>query len=182
MTTSSVQYNINTFGEVPTFRPTMEEFSNFSEYVRSIEPQCSCGLAKIIPPEEWNKDFNYDDLELTIPAPITQYATGTKSGIYELVLVENESMSLSEFREAALKEKIPKSSKYDYDSLERTFWKNIRFNPPMYGADMSGSLFKPDVKYWNVAKLDSILKCIGTQLAGINKPYLYFGMWKAMFA
>ncbi len=46
---------------------------------------------------------------------------------------------------------------------------------------MSGSLFKPDIKYWNVAKLDTILKCLDTQLAGITKPYLYFGMWKAMF-
>ncbi len=70
---NTVQYDINGMGQVPTFRPTIEEFSNFSRYVQSIEPLCSCGLAKIIPPEEWNKDFNYDDLDITIPAPITQY-------------------------------------------------------------------------------------------------------------
>lgn len=29
----------------------------------------------------------------------------------------------------------------NYEDLERTYWKNITFNPAIYGADISGSLY-----------------------------------------
>jgi len=39
---------------VPVFRPTWEEFKNFSEYVESIEEKCKkFGLCKIVPPPEF---------------------------------------------------------------------------------------------------------------------------------
>lgn len=31
----------------------------------------------------------------------------------------------------------------DSDELERKFWKNLTFNPPLYGADVSGTLYDP---------------------------------------
>lgn len=31
----------------------------------------------------------------------------------------------------------------DFDQLERKFWKNLTFNPPLYGADVSGTLYDP---------------------------------------
>ncbi|ORX54139.1 JmjC-domain-containing protein [Hesseltinella vesiculosa] len=65
--------------------------------------------------------------------------------------------------------------------LERIYWRNLTFNPPMYGADMCGSLFDDSVKAWNVAKLPNLLNQIGVSLPGVNTPYLYFGMWKATF-
>lgn len=167
--------------EAPVFTPTMEEFHDFSKYVQSIEPLCKCGIARIIPPKEWNENFTYDNIDLVIPTPIKQFVSGQK-GVYQLLLMEAPQITVTEFEELALKEKIPKSSKYDYDSVERTFWKNLRFNPPMYGADMSGSFFGEDVKYWNLNHLDSMLKVMADDMPGITTPYLYFGMWKAMFA
>jgi len=38
---------------VPVFRPTEAEFADFAAYVTAIEPFCSAGLAKIIPPPGW---------------------------------------------------------------------------------------------------------------------------------
>lgn len=36
------------------------------------------------------------------------------------------------------------SPKYaDFDELERKFWKDLTFNPPLYGADVSGTLYDP---------------------------------------
>lgn len=32
----------------------------------------------------------------------------------------------------------------DLESLERKFWKNVTLNPPLYGADVPGSLFDAD--------------------------------------
>lgn len=31
----------------------------------------------------------------------------------------------------------------DFDELERKYWKNLTFNPPLYGADVSGTLYDP---------------------------------------
>lgn len=67
--------------------------------------------------------------------------------------------------------------------LERNYWRNISFTPPMYGADLPGSLWsEAGPRTWNLEHLDNILQRIGKKLPGVNTPYLYFGMWKATFA
>ncbi|KAG0169293.1 hypothetical protein DFQ28_003740 [Apophysomyces sp. BC1034] len=76
------------------------------------------------------------------------------------------------------------NEKYTVDyckELERVYWRNLTFSPPMYGADMAGTLFDGSVDSWNVSKLDNILNQLGVVLPGVNAPYLYFGMWKATF-
>lgn len=57
---------------------------------------------------------------------------------------------------------------------------------PVYGADVSHSLFEPDVAgAWNLNRLESILNeatvARNVSLAGVNTSYLYFGMWKTTF-
>ncbi|KAG8972313.1 hypothetical protein FRC05_010155 [Tulasnella sp. 425] len=69
--------------------------------------------------------------------------------------------------------------------LERLFWRTCGLGtPPLYGADMAGSLFTDDTKEWNVANLPSFLSrlCKNKAIPGVNTPYLYFGMWRATFA
>ncbi|KAB5590048.1 jumonji family transcription factor [Ceratobasidium theobromae] len=71
-------------------------------------------------------------------------------------------------------------------ALERHYWRNCGFGKdPMYGADMQGTLFDPDMKTWNVACLPNLLERLlptGNKIPGVNTPYLYFGMWRATFA
>ena len=71
------------------------------------------------------------------------------------------------------------------ENMERQYWKNIMFNQPIYGADIPGTITDKDVKHWNIAHLGTILDLLETdikvKLLGVNTPYLYFGMWKAMF-
>jgi len=55
--------------------------------------------------------------------------------------------------------KPPNSS--DYDELERQYWKNITYNNPIYGADVSGSITDESQESWNISKLGSILDCLG---------------------
>jgi len=171
----------------PVFQPSYEEFKDFSKYLKSIEPEWkSSGICKIIPPKEWKEKipFNLDKVDkLIIPSPITQYVTGNK-GVYQLMLVENKEMSVKEYREKAEKEKIPRSAKYkdEEEEIDRIFWKNVRFNPAIYGADMPGSLQPSNLTVWNMNHLDSLLKLMNKKMPGITEPYLYFGMWKAMFA
>ncbi|RKP25392.1 JmjC domain, hydroxylase-domain-containing protein, partial [Syncephalis pseudoplumigaleata] len=66
--------------------------------------------------------------------------------------------------------------------LERDYWRNLTYNPPLYGADIPGSLFSDSVENWNVAHLKNLLDDLPVSLPGVNSPYLYFGMWKSTFA
>lgn len=41
--------------------------------------------------------------------------------------------------------------------LERAFWRQLPYRPPVYGADVEGSLFDPGVP-WSIANMDTILR------------------------
>lgn len=68
------------------------------------------------------------------------------------------------------------------DELERNYWKTLTYAPPLYGADMPGTLFDERTTSWNLGKLDNILDVLGSKIPGVNTAYLYLGMWKATFA
>ena len=96
-------------------------------------------------------------------------------------------------REAAAKvdEEAFKDFNYELDEdysperceeLERAYWKTLTYAPPLYGADMPGSLFDDRTTAWNLGKLENILDVLGTKIPGVNTAYLYLGMWKATFA
>lgn len=69
--------------------------------------------------------------------------------------------------------------------IESEYWRSLNFGkPPMYGADLKGTLFDDRTKDWNVGKLDNVLTRLRLKrkLPGVNTPYLYWGMWRATFA
>lgn len=68
------------------------------------------------------------------------------------------------------------------EELERAYWKTLTYAPPLYGADMMGTLFDDRTDIWNLNKLPNLLDVLGTKIPGVNTAYLYFGMWKATFA
>ncbi|XP_076000834.1 lysine-specific demethylase 4A-like isoform X2 [Genypterus blacodes] len=173
---------------IMTFYPTVEEFKNFSRYMAYIESQGAhkAGLAKIVPPKEWKPRSSYDDIDdLVIPAPIQQVVTG-QSGLFTQYNIQKKSMTVREFRKIANSDKFCSPHYGDFEELERKYWKNVTFNPPIYGADVNGSLYDPEVKEWNICHLDTILDTVehesGITIEGVNTPYLYFGMWKTTFA
>ncbi|XP_056247654.1 lysine-specific demethylase 4A isoform X3 [Seriola aureovittata] len=173
---------------IMTFYPTAEEFKNFSRYIAYMESQGAhkAGLAKIVPPKEWKPRGSYDDIDdLVIPAPIQQVVTG-QSGLFTQYNIQKKSMTVKEFRKIANSDKFCSPHYDDFEELERKYWKNVTFNPPIYGADVNGTLYDPEVKEWNICHLDTILDTVeresGITIEGVNTPYLYFGMWKTTFA
>ncbi|RYO91410.1 hypothetical protein DL763_005013 [Monosporascus cannonballus] len=68
------------------------------------------------------------------------------------------------------------------EELERTYWKTLTYAPPLYGADLPGTLFGESTETWNLNKLPNLLDVLGTKVPGVNTAYLYLGMWKATFA
>lgn len=175
---------------IQVFRPTYEEFKNFTQYVEYMESQGAhkAGLAKVIPPPEWiprKRGYNLEELDLSIPAPICQVVTG-KQGLYQQINIQKKSMTVQEYSKLANSERYATPRHFDYEDLERKYWKNITYVAPIYGADVSGSLTDPDVKEWNINHLGTILdyvnKDYGISIDGVNTAYLYFGMWKTTFA
>ncbi|XP_059840010.1 lysine-specific demethylase 4A-like [Hypanus sabinus] len=178
----------NPNSRIMTFYPTMEEFQNFSRYIAYIETQGAhrAGLAKVVPPKEWKPCRSYDDIDdLVIPSPIQQVVTG-QSGLFTQYNIQKKPITVREFRKIANSDKYCTPRYTDFDDLERKYWKNLTFNPPIYGADVNGTLYDEDVIEWNIGHLNTILDVVekesGITIEGVNTPYLYFGMWKTTFA
>ncbi|XP_028332727.1 lysine-specific demethylase 4A-like [Gouania willdenowi] len=172
---------------IMTFYPTYEEFSNFSRYIAYIESQGAhkAGLAKIVPPKEWKPRGSYDNIDdLVIPTPLKQVVSGN-AGVFSQYIKRKKAMTVREFRKMAnsVKYRPPKHS--DFEELERKYWSNVNKNCPIYGADVNGSLFEPNVKEFNIGNLGTILDTLeqdsGINIEGVNTPYLYFGSWKTTF-
>ncbi|XP_048518918.1 uncharacterized protein LOC109537663 [Dendroctonus ponderosae] len=176
--------------KIMVFRPTWEEFKNFAKYVEYMESMGAhkAGLAKVIPPPEWvprKSGYDVQDLNLTIPAPICQVVTG-KQGLYQQINIQKKPMSVRQYQELANSERYATPRHFDYEDLERKYWKNITYVAPIYGADVSGSITDNDVNEWNINRLGTILDFVnedyGISIEGVNTAYLYFGMWKTTFA
>ncbi|XP_033109242.1 lysine-specific demethylase 4C-like [Anneissia japonica] len=173
--------------EIMVFHPTLEEMEDFSKYVKYMESQGAhkAGIAKIIPPPEFVARSNYDDLDLTIPAPIQQEVTG-QQGLYTQYNIQKKPIHLRDYKRMAESSKYTTPIHEDYEDLERKYWKNVSFNPPIYGADISGSIYDKDRGIWNINNLNTVLDIIedaqGVKIEGVNTAYLYFGMWKTTFA
>ncbi|XP_067626363.1 uncharacterized protein [Eurosta solidaginis] len=176
---------------IMVFRPTWDEFKHFPKYVAYMESQGAhkAGLAKVVPPPEWiPRRSGYEDLDalnITIPAPICQVVTG-KQGLYQQINIQKKPLTVKQFSELAATERYQTPKHFDYEDLERKYWKNITYVAPIYGADVSGSITDPDQDSWNINRLGTILDYVnedyGIQIDGVNTAYLYFGMWKTTFA
>uniref|UniRef100_A0A668A8K8 [histone H3]-trimethyl-L-lysine(9) demethylase n=1 Tax=Myripristis murdjan TaxID=586833 RepID=A0A668A8K8_9TELE len=186
MTTDTAAQTVGS--RIMTFNPSKEEFKDFSRYIAYMESQGAhkAGMAKVIPPKDWKPRRTYDDIDdLVIPAPIQQVVTG-QSGLFTQYNIQKKPMTVREFRKTSNMDKFCNPRYVDFEELERKFWKNLTFNPPLYGADVSGTLYDPDVTEWNIGRLNTILDTVenesGIKIKGVNTPYLYFGMWKSTFA
>ncbi|XP_063092372.1 lysine-specific demethylase 4A isoform X2 [Cavia porcellus] len=185
---ASESETLNPSARIMTFYPTMDEFRNFSRYIAYIESQGAhrAGLAKVVPPKEWKPRTSYDDIDdLVIPAPIQQLVTG-QSGLFTQYNIQKKAMTVREFRKIANSDKYCTPRYSEFEELERKYWKNLTFNPPIYGADVNGTLYEKHVDEWNIGRLKTILDLVekesGITIEGVNTPYLYFGMWKTSFA
>ncbi|XP_047146045.2 lysine-specific demethylase 4A isoform X1 [Hydra vulgaris] len=178
----------NENSKIMVFRPTFEEFKDFPKYISYMESKGAHhgGIAKVIPPKEWRptQKYNMNHIgKIVIKTPVSQTITG-QQGVFQLFNISKKSITVKDFKELAesTKYKTPNSKPED---LERDFWKNLTFNPPIYGADVPGTIYDKDCEYWNINKLGTILDILNAsskiKIKGVNTAYLYFGMWKTTF-
>lgn len=179
--------NMGESTKIQVFRPELHEMQDFSKYIEFIESTGAHhgGLAKIIPPLGWTpRKAGYENIDIIIKSPIQQVVTGAQ-GVYQQYNIQKRSMAFNDFRDMAYSNKYSTPEYFDYEDLERKYWKNLTYNPPIYGADVSGSLTDVDCKEFNIRNLNSILDMVndeyGVKIMGVNTPYLYFGMYKSTF-
>jgi len=184
--------------EPMTFRPTMEEFKNLNKYVSYME---SCGahlagIAKIVPPAEWQPNggpkedwYNPANMDFTIQTPLQQTMKPSKThGAFENTSKKLAEMTIPQFVNLATDSRHVTPPHESYEELEKLYWsydndKFDRTDDPVYGADVPQTLTRDDMDVWNISRLESLLtENFNFDLAGVNTPYLYFGMWKATFS
>lgn len=143
---------------------------------------------QVIPPPEWiprKQGYDLKNINVTIRTPISQVVSGMQ-GLYQQLNIQKRSMTVQEFYDKTRQERHATPKHFDYEDLEKKFWKNVTYVAPIYGADVPGSITDPDVKVWNINSLGTILDYVNTDynisIAGVNTAYLYFGMWKTTFA
>jgi jumonji domain-containing protein 2 len=92
MPVSSMKARLTAPIDIPkamVFKPTMEEFKDFSGYIRHIESAGGhhAGICKIIPPDEWiprKEGYNVDSFKFDIETPIKQqFSQIGRSGAYQ---------------------------------------------------------------------------------------------------
>ncbi|XP_055531685.1 probable lysine-specific demethylase 4A [Wyeomyia smithii] len=175
---------------IMVFRPTWEEFQDFPGYINYMESKGAhkAGLVKVIPPAEWiprKQGYDLRNINVTIKTPISQVVSGMQ-GLYQQLNIQKRSMTVQEFYGKTRQERHATPKHFDYEDLEKKFWKNVTYVAPIYGADVPGSLTDSDVKVWNINRLGTILDYVNADynisIAGVNTAYLYFGMWKTTFA
>lgn len=197
---------MSTSNEILVFRPTYEEFQHFARYVTSIQPYVTAGICKVIPPAQWwavmESEIKSEVVDsMIIESPARQNVFGAK-GVYKVLNVTEKNRTVKSFREFA-QQKQPYDLlglSYIHDNnnssnnsghnatteeVARKFWKNITYDAPIYGGDMPGSFMKDKakIKQWNLNNLGTLLDLpFVPKILGMNTPYLYFGMWKALFA
>ncbi|CAI2368030.1 unnamed protein product [Moneuplotes crassus] len=158
---------------MPVFRPTKKEFKNFSSCIEKY--------VKLAGNSGWKpRKEGYENLDLTVQHPIEQNVWGS-NGVYELLYMLRESRSLDKYRKLVSKTEHS-ATKKTHAEIEKLFWKTLKLNAPLYGADIEGSLMDKGTP-WNLAELDTCLKdgLDTLQLSGVNNPYIYIGGWKTMF-
>ncbi|EFB26892.1 hypothetical protein PANDA_015307, partial [Ailuropoda melanoleuca] len=173
---------------VMTFHPTTEEFKDFNRYITYMESRGAhrAGLAKVIPPRGWKARQTYDDIsDILIAAPLQQVVSG-QAGVFTQYHKKKKATTVGEYCQLANSGKYRTPPHSDFEDLERKYWKTRLYDSPIYGADISGSLFDKNTKEWNLGHLGTIQDLLehecGVVIEGVNTPYLYFGMWKTTFA
>ena len=72
-----------------------------------------------------------------------------------------------------------RAGRSDIKEMERSFWKSVTINPPLYGADTPISLFKQNCNGWGLSDIGDLLKEKNVpDIPGVTTPMTYFGMWK----
>lgn len=164
--------------QIPTLYPTMCEMEDLVSYVLKIEDSGAhrWGIVKVVPPAGWSARPNDQDYrgiaDITINSCLMQsFEDANNSGFHYVCAKKKKKTTNANDWMDQIKEK-------ELSPVE--YWRQVRNHElkPLYGADVVGTLFDPDVSHWNLSCLRSILLNTygqGPSTEGVLSPSLYFG-------
>ena len=89
-----------------------------------------------------------EKLNVTIASPISQVVCKAKGGVpgfYQQLNITKKSMSVKAFSDLSNTEKFATPEHKDFEELEKLYWDTVNgTNPPIYGADVCGSITDND--------------------------------------
>ncbi|KAK9470222.1 DNA damage-responsive transcriptional repressor RPH1 [Dipodascopsis tothii] len=89
-------------GNIPVFKPTMQQFKSFPEYIKSIDSYgMKSGIVKVIPPTEWLCSLPPMDQKvrnLKIQRPIEQHISGSGGVFYQANIEKSRTYNLQQWR------------------------------------------------------------------------------------
>lgn len=121
----------------------MEEFIDFSKYIRQIESQGAHlgGICKVIPPVGWfhrEYDLSGELGDMMIKTPIRQCVNG-KGGAYNVTMFTKKDRTVREFYQYC--EEKNSFHNESWRARERQFWRCMGLtsgnNDPLYGTLLS---------------------------------------------
>ena len=100
-----------------------------------------------------------------IENPLKQVFSQTDhKDVYKTQSVQQTKISVQEYYKMAHSTQFETPRHADFDDLERKYWKQVKYVPPIYGCDVSDALSDPELEIWNIPKLDSVLKYVAEDL------------------
>merc|ERR1711871_1132207 len=115
-------------GKCHVFTPTIDEFVDFSRYIKSIETNYpDIAICKVIPPKGWfPRKSDYTEVESwEIAHPIEQVKTGL-GGIFSQLNMSKGPISVRDFKRLAESKEFRTPPHPDVDSLDREFWRTVQ--------------------------------------------------------
>lgn len=175
--------------KIPTIYEDMEDMKDLVSFVTKIEASGAdkWGVVKVVPPADWSaqpNDHNYDGMnDFIIPKEsiLTQsFEKANNEGSYyvcaeKIAEVDTDVAGWRMMRENGANEVL----------TTEVYWNKIGELNPVYGADVPGSLFDPEISQWNLSCLRSILLLAygrGVAVEGVINPTLFFGSCGSTFA
>lgn len=105
-------------GEIPVFRPSFEEFSDFYGYVKSVNKHgMHSGIVKIIPPKEWLEMLDDPPKAETLQSikirrPIQQHIAGTHGTFMVQNVEKNKVYNIIQWKDISRDYSLPDDGKY----------------------------------------------------------------------
>lgn len=182
--------------EWQTFRPSMDEFSDLTRYIESLEEKGHhlVGIIKIVPPDEWQPrraGYNLNEMNVEIETPLQQklIPESDYKGVFRSSSKKLCSISPINYAKLAASKQFRTPVHTSFQHLEEKYWDSqivCSTVDAVYGADVHTTLMDDDCEVWNVSKLKSILaegaEGKDNNIPGVNDSYVYFGMWRATFS
>lgn len=171
------------------FYPDVGDMLNLAIYIASIEKRHpNIGICKLVPPLGWySRTYELSTIDLPDISPIKQYVDG-RGGSYHVTSLEVKNRTLADFYDYAM---CRAANPAPIAERVRQFWRTLgKGEPSLYGADMEGSMFDPEIATsecgltaWNLnVGLCDLLRMLPYQVPGVNTTMIYVGMWRSMFA